>query len=237
MKKLIFFLVIILAGISPVLGAVDYQQPNGSVTIPLGESGWAMIFNSPPGGNGISAPVIFGCDDDKLEIELDKTFRVPVGRGEPFSPLVVEFIKLHDNAPSTIVIADEYIVNDTLLEWTDFHMQLIVDLINPQAGFMPEVVPSGGQLECVNFSEPWGLNGMPTKLNFYNCQGGGVVADPPGEDVFRPGYEWGKIIIETNPQLPAGTRFGLKEYPSVPEPITAVLLSIGAVVIRAGRRE
>ncbi len=197
--------------------------PVEAVVIPLDESGWAIVVNPASLQNGeVAVPFIYGIVNNAVVIEIDKTFKRPPRDGF-FDPIVVEFQKLSQNAVSSIIIRDEYIVNNTQTMWDDFHISLIVDVLNPQAGFNPEFVPSGGQLESVHYSGNYGYNNLPIQLNFENMQGPGVPSSPPGEDVFWPGHNSGQIVIQINPDMVVGTRFGLKEVPSIPEPTTIIL--------------
>lgn len=210
--------------------AIHQENP---VSYNLGNSGWAMVVNPQSQAVGeISVPYVFGVVRDCVVIEIDKTFgRWPDEFGL-FDPLVVEFQKISENAVSKIVIRDEYIVNNTGHEWHDFHMLLAVSSSNPEAGFDPQQIPHGGQLENVSYAGfGQGYDGLPTNLNFENEKGTpGVAFQPSGLDVFRPGYAEGNITIVTNPELQVGERFLLKEIPTMlPEPATIALFAIGVM--------
>lgn len=193
------------------------------------DSGWAMVTSNKVQGAGVR--YVYGVDNDAVTIELDKTFSFT--DGEYFRPIQIEFMKTSANATSKIIINDEYIVNDTGREWTDFHMHLMVDMLNPVAGFNPTVLPDGDQLENVYYSDNYGYGGMPIQLNFENVYGGGVPSSPPGYDVFMPGYVIGQIEIIIDPSMAVGSRFGLKEIPTnnVPEPLTLALLGFGSLCL------
>jgi hypothetical protein len=193
------------------------------------DSGWAMVTSSSM--QGVKSPVVYGVDDDAVTIELDKTFSFT--DGEYFRPIQVEFMKTSADATSKIIINDEYIVNNTGREWTDFHMYLMVDMLNPVAGFNSAVLPDGDQLENVYYSDNYGYGGMPIQLSFEDTDGSGVPFDPPGDDVFMPGYVIGQIEIIVDPSMAVGSRFGLKEIPTntVPEPLTLALLSLGSLCL------
>lgn len=198
---------------------------------PLGQSGWAMIVSSRV--QGVENPYVYGIENDAVTIEIDKTYSASSYDGQYFRPIQIEFLKLSADATSKIIINDEYIVNNTGLEWHGFNMYLMVDMLNPQAGFNSAVLPSGDQLENVFFSANYGYNGMPIQLNFEDTDGSGVLSAPPGDDVFMPGYVIGSIEININPNMAVGSRFGLKEIPTAhtPEPLTLGFLGIGSLFL------
>ena len=208
-----------------IIAAASVSQ---AVSVPLGSSGWALIVNKDIQEVGKIGLAIFDVTGDSVVIELDKTFYAQPNEFNVFAPMSIEFQKISANAVSRIVIQDEYIVNDTTRVWSDFHMIIPVNIINPEAGFDSRYIPAGGQLENVSFANNYGYNQLPTQLNFVNAVDGGVNFAPAGEDVFRPGYASGDIVILTNPDLAVGERFMLKEIPTfIPEPTTIALLVFG----------
>ena len=138
-------------------------------------------------------------------------------------------MKTSVDAVEDIVITHEYIVNDTSFEWLDFHMYLMVDIFNPQAGFDDNYIPDGDQFEDLHYAINYGYNSMPIQLNFEDTDANGVPPDPPGQDVFNPGLTIGQVMIATDPGMQIGTRFGLKEVPT-PEPTTLILLGMGSLI-------
>ena len=210
---------------------------SGAVVVDLGDSGWAMVVSPLVLEHSDVSVPWYGIEGDTLYLELHKTFGRPLDDSEMFLPIVLEFEKISENASSTIVLTDEYIVNDSDVEWYDFHMQLMVSISEPEAGFDPQYVFDGQQLENVFYSEFVGYDGLPVKLNFLNEEGGGVPPVPPGEDIFWPGYEQGELVIVTNPEMEVGDRFALKEMPSVPEPATLALLGGGAFCVYTRKRK
>jgi len=203
------------------------------VVIPLDDSGWAMVVR--PGLGTVSAPIVDRVTGDAVYIELAKTFNSPP-QGGFLAPIIIEFQKVSPNATLNIIIRDEYIVNNTDTEWIDFHMSLLVDILNPQAGFNPDSLPDGDQLEQVYYNCNYGYQQLPIRLHFVDNDGSGVPSSPPGNDVFQPGYRGGKIVIATNPDMAVDARFGLKEVPTIPEPATLLILGMGGLVMTVTRR-
>lgn len=202
------------------------------------DSGWAMVLSSKM-EPVVTAVSVYGITDDAVTIEIHKTFNKPIDENGYFSPIIVEFMKTSADATSQIVINDEYIQNDTGSEWSDFHMQLMVSMANPQAGFNPNVI-DGDQLEAVSYATTIGYDGLPIQLNFQNTQGGGVPSSsspPTGEELFMPAFVVGTIQINVDPDMAVGTRFALKEIPtSTPEPATVMILGLGGLAVLKRKR-
>jgi hypothetical protein len=197
----------------------------------LGSSGWSMVVSSDlTRSNQIKIPRVYSEGSDYVVIELDKTFFGTTDAYGAFDPLIVEFQKTSVDAVSQIVIRDEYIVNETDKEWHDFHMFLLVNALAPEAGFDSTQTPYGDQLENVSYSDYDGYNSLPIQLNFTNSSGQGVLT-ATGDDIFRPGYrstgDYDPIVIQTDPTLAVGSRFGLKEVPTTPEPVSALIILAG----------
>lgn len=131
------------------------------VVIPLDDSGWAaaiddvMLYET----REVGAPYVFGITDDAVVIQLDKTFRKPLRDGF-FDPIVIEFQKIQQTNITNIIIRDERIANCTGSEWFDFHLHLT----NTFAGFNPDFIPDGDQLEKVFYSMNFGYDGKPEWL-------------------------------------------------------------------------
>jgi hypothetical protein len=225
-KKGFYFCVLFLCA------AFVFPASSWALIVPLEDSGWALVIG--PNSGEVSV-VVDMVTNDAVYIQLGKTFD-SVLEGELFGPIIVEFQKISAAATSNIVICDEFIVNDTGTEWFDFHISLPVNLLEPEAGFDPAFVPDGDQLEDVFYSWEHGYQGLPTELNFLNMTGGGVVSSPLDENVFRPGYFGGQIVIKTNPALLEGARFGLKEIPTIPEPVTLSLFGISLLLTISRKR-
>lgn len=228
-KRFVLFGVLVIAAL---LGPASVTE---AALITLGDSGWGMITT--PQSGGLVTVQNFYVFNDEVVIELDKNFDTPIKQNGLFDRLVVTFEKLSADAVSRIVIDDEFIHNRTGTEWLDFHMALIlIDPDAPQAGFDDSYIPDGDQLEDVYYDNETGYNGLPIELVFNNTSGGGVPVSPPGENVFQPGAAGGSIVIEIDPEMEVGSIFGLKEYPSVPEPATILLLGGGYLMFAVKRK-
>jgi len=204
-------------------------------------SGWAFVARSDLiEGGQVAYPYVYGVTGDAVVIQLDKLFNRAFSQDGFNYPIIIEFEKLSVNATSKIIIRDERIINETGREWIDYHMHLMVDALNPQAGFDPSFIPDGDQLEDVSYASNCGYNDLPIQLHFTDANDSGVPSSPPaepGENWFQPGYySDGRIVIVTDPQIQVGEHFGLKEIPTIPEPATITLLGLaGAIVLRRRR--
>jgi hypothetical protein len=207
---------------------IDLRDPTHPVS-----SGWAFVVRSDlVEGGQVSWPLVYGVAEDAVTIQLDKIFNRPFSQEGFNYPIIIEFWKLSENAVSKIIIHDEAVENETGTEWTDFHMHLMVDTLNPQAGFDPAFVPDGDQLENVGYALNYGYNGLPIELHFSDTDGDGVLPfslDNLGGNIFQPGYYGGEIVIVTDPLIPVNGHFGLKQIPTIPEPATLVLLGLGTL--------
>lgn len=194
----------------------------------LDDSGWDISYNSYL--DGLVQPVIDTVGDDNVVIELFKTYNGPIEDNASES-LVIEFTKVTPEAKQNIIITDEYIMNLTGHTWHDFHMAIINPLY-PKAGFDPQYVPSGDQLEDVSYSGTSGYEELPMQINFVDSDGLGV----PSDGVFWPGWEQGKIVIVTNPGMQVGESFLVKEWATTPEPAAVVLLGFSSISLLIKRR-
>ncbi len=193
-------------------------------------SGWIAAVNE-DWDIGITVDAV---RDDAVVIQIQKRF---VGDPDDLGlmpPMYIEFIKDSEEALEKIIISDEFITNDTSVDWIDFHIELAVSIFDPEAGFGVPTDPSGDQFETVIVTGTNGYNGLPTKIDFYD---GVVPEDPPDQDDFRPGWHSGYITIIANPEMEVGQRILLKEYPTIPEPATLfVMLAAGLPMLLRNRR-
>ena len=200
--------------------AISLFNCSTAQAILLGDSGWDMIVHSYSQDDVL--PVTDNVGDDFVLIELFKEFQGSIEYGASLSH-IVEYKKIAADAVSQIIITDETIENLTDSEWFDFHMAIIS--FDSVAGFDPQHVPSGDQLEQVTYSYPLpGYDGLATQIDFVNTIGNGIAIG----DVFWPGRQDGEIIIITNPLMQVGDSFLLKEWAPVPEPATIVLFGLSS---------
>ena len=201
----------------------------------LGNSGWSLAVN--PGGD-ITA-VVDDETEDEVIIQLQKTFTGEPDEFNLLPTMYVEFVKESADAVNIIVITDEFITNDTTVDWIDFHMELVVNVEQPKAGFSMQYIPSGDQFQTVLpggvvlLNGPNGPEQVYTKFDFSD---GTVPNEPPGSDIFRPGADSGAMVMLINPDLEVGTRIRLKEWPTIPEPAAFCLLGTGLAMF-LGRRK
>ena len=170
------------------------SAPAAATIYELDDSGWSVAVNS----NWDISFVVDGYTADAVVIQVQKVFVGEVDEFGLLPAMYMEFIKDSQQAYQKIIITDEYIVNDTAVDWLDFHIEIVE---SPLAGFDPQHMPSGDQFETVTLTGSNGYNGLPTKFDF--CDGL-VVNEPPGDDTFRPGYTAGAMVIITNPEMQVG---------------------------------
>ncbi len=197
------------------------------ISIDLDNSGWAVEIDSTVGNVGdIEALYVYGTTEDSIFIEIDKLFYDQPNEQGFYYPIIIDFVKVSENAVSNIVIRDERVVNRTGATWVSYDMHLITGFLNPLAGFDDTHVPDGGQLETVTYSNYSGYNGMAKELTFTDNNDQGVADG----DWFMPGYTSGDIVITTSADMRVGQSFGLKEIPhAIPEPTTILLLCFGVM--------
>lgn len=209
-----------------VIGLLAIQVSAGEFI--LGESGWTAYTNI---DDDVSIELI-SMDTEfyqDMSISITKTFNNPIDQFGNFSPIIIEFKKTNSEIVVPLInIVQENIINNTGVEWFDYHMFLAVDWFYPEAGFIEKDDINGDVLEDVQFDDYTGLfglpgqpgSGLPLELNCYNEAAGGVADG----STFTPG----NITILVEPDLMAPSQsFLLKQYPTIPEPATVLLLGTG----------
>jgi len=230
-----------------VLTVGVFAAGGSAAVVPLGNSGWTAsipVDLANLGYIGLSVDDPDATLDGKpaVIIELSKQF---VGDSDIFGlfqPVYFEFKKTEPDAYDDflIVIKDEVVKNDSSGGWDRFRMTLMVDLLDPEAGFDPTFPSSSDKLPTATWSDFWGYDpgpgALPTSRMF---SGGWVPNTPDDQDLLRiaePSDEM--IVIVPDPALETGRRVVLKEI-AIPEPTTLVFLSLsglGLMFTKNGRR-
>lgn len=207
MTKRMARLVFAVLAVAPWAAATEIELGTGS--------GW---FVDLPAGVTIPAgSVSMGPHYVKLDLEKDIT--TPPDEYGDFDAIEIVFRRTED-APTRLIIGKEIVTNHTGVTWTDFHIALGTNSV----GFDSSIgTPSGTPFTHVTFSHFYGYgDGYPVRIDF----DGGTV---PANGTFRPGETSGDIVIVTRPQA---VTFVLKEWPTVPEPLSMVLLAVGGMFLR-----
>ena len=228
-KRLI--IIVLIVGLSTVGASAGLT--------PIDSTGWSVeglgTFD------GSISMTYRGTFNNAIWIELDKEFNSEVFDGGVLGqPAGIKFVLTDPQAVNyspNIVIAEEVIDNNTGTDWFDFHMAISWDFFNsdPYVGFDPEYIftanlPPDNPFQTVEFADYFGMNEMPVSLNFYDGQ-------VPNGTSFYPGVggnEENHIRIVTD--MDQGQFFILKEWPTVPEPTTLLLLSGGFMALRFRKR-
>jgi len=210
---------------------------------PLGNSGWSYEVSEAYQGN-VSIAMDPGSNGDYLIIELRKEFTSPVFKlGTQGESIWVDFVKTGQNATKNIIIFDERIINRTGVVWKDFHIGLVQNSVplnregayvgfNDNVGFEKVDGLNPFTMEYSSFD---GVNGAPTWMNFTD----GEVPAGGAElllGVNGSANNYAQIMVDTDKML-TGEIFSLKEYPTIPEPATIGLLSIGALALIKRRKK
>ncbi|HUT59084.1 MAG TPA: PEP-CTERM sorting domain-containing protein [Phycisphaerae bacterium] len=215
------------------------------VALPAGPAGaWIITQIDPATSSGYagSTVVMYDTDPNVDVIEIHKYFiRDPNGETMPVS-LQLMFTR-EPNDADTITIIDEFILNLQIQDnrtWQDFHVALLTE---------PNVVLRGGGVEFVNpgGATAWQQTGGETRLDgvpisFSATQVDWLTSDPnqavpPGGFADAPVNQLvlRGLAIDAS-DLETGESFILKEWPTVPEPGTLVLLTAAGLVAALRKR-
>ncbi len=139
------------------------------------------------------------------------------------SPVRILFEQIEPDAltASTIAITDELVLNNTGMDWTDFHMALLgTNAIwdgDASAGFS---------------HDPFANMTFSTDFSTVNFDGGTVFAG----DSWTPGIDSGALFIDIDLSGNEYVSFVLKEFPTIPAPGAAVLLCLAGLLTAPRRR-
>ncbi len=202
-------------------------------TVQLGSSGWQASWDSSldPYVDIIVDAVV--PSEDAVIIQKAAEFIQGPGFGGLFPPIAITFTQTDANAVSRIVINDEIITNNTGHDWLDFHMQL-VDSGDAMFNAADTNASAGGNgFSIAPFTVQSFGPGPNPPYTTYNLRGGVV----PDGTVWFPGSGAadGELFIDTI--TGAGTVndpftvFTLKEWPTVPEPASGLLVCLGLLIV------
>ncbi len=228
--KLVCVFVFLLLPFATVQAALIYENAGG----------WRITGSGNDDGSPASVVVHPG-PRDVLLIEITKVF---VGRPDRYGYLPAIFLNFtqvnpDESTASKIVILDEDIQNNTARDWIDFHWYLFG---YGNARFnTAETFPSDYKLPGDNFNlspfsgRSWSSQGTgPGQVEALNAFTG-VVAKG---DSFTPGGgpNGGELVIDVDLTAARPGFFILKELPTIPEPATLSLVTIGAALLIRRRR-
>ena len=225
---------LVLAMLCVSVGAVQ-----GAVVQDIG-GGWEVLIPDIY-ADVMSAQTVTVINDkvvgDTVIIELLKDFGSKIFKFDVGDPIYVQFrVAERDHVPN-IVIRDEHVTNNTGVAWTDFHIILAQPLgtvayVGFDEGPIFEPVAGSQPFATVGFSDYQGLDvgaaapmPLPMRIDFND----GTLADG---DTMHPGIGGtanNYAMIVTN--MLEGDVFTLKEIPTIPEPLTMLLLGAGGVVL------
>jgi hypothetical protein len=209
------------------------------IGVPIDNTGWYVSLDNP---SGIGSVDFFydGVDDNNIRLELVKEFNSPnFDQTNQGDGLFLKFTLVDPCAPNfrpNIVIWDERIINNTGRDWTDFHIILgtrvpidISDLQDgPGVGFDPGYIFTPTQynpFQTIVFNPAAPTTNIDMK--------DGILLSNGMQYVFG-GAGGGHLRIVTD--LPKGESFWFKEFPTVPEVATIILLALGSLPLIFIRR-
>ena len=199
--------------------------------IVLGTSGWQASWDV-----SLDPYVSVTVDSETssaVYIEKAAQFTQAPGPGG-FQAISIQFTQISYPAVTQIIINDESLTNQTGVDWTDFHFEV---LDGPNAAFNSALTDASaggtGFTTSPLDNQTWGAGDTSFTVDGFGLGAGGTDA------VVAAGTDWypgngaldGELFIDVVPSENAPyTVFTLKERPT-PEPATLGLLLIGGLAI------
>jgi hypothetical protein len=237
--------------LASVVVVVFVLSAEAKAAIALEAKGWRLTMPTwavPTSGGAVKQDIYTPDDPNTLTIQIFKNF-VGSPQNQSQMPVVITtFTQIAADAQtaSRIVINDEGINNNTTVGWDDFHYVLIrggYASFNQAQTFPGDFGGSASQnFDISPFTQHgWQLikpdiSDPGTWYEQLDLTGGAGV---PSGDGFFPGSQKGELVIDVNllyDGAAQGGWFQLKEVPTMPEPMTALVLAIGGVGMLVRRR-
>jgi hypothetical protein len=171
--------------------------------ISLSDSGW--LAEAEP---NISITEI-SISGNTLSFKIEKRFTEEMPTITSWTPLLIDFEKDYATNITEIVITEETVTNNTQMAWHSYKMA-IVSAYPVKFSDLPS---SMNHFATVNFLSV----DQKKEMVFAN----GIVPKDDSFDIFET-----KIDVST---FPTGRIFTLKEWPSIPEPVTLITLILGGL--------
>ena len=227
MSYRLFVLAALLAAACPatatVLTPVPLFDTSGN------DSGWdAYLYDAAHTGVTVDA---VGGGVAYIRLEIAKSFtQPPVGSAFPTN--VIQFVQRNDDAHTApvILITDEAIINQTGLDWTDYHWQISGN------GAFDKTATDGSGFSIAPFTlKAWGSppSGWSSGYADSLALSGGTV---PNGGSFFPGNAAGILYLTADLSGDGPATLTLTQYPT-PEPASLALILGGATALVFRRRK
>ena len=181
------------------------------------DNGGVTIDDLTPSATGnVFAVLKSGTGESPIRIELDKLFYTYSLQTDPVPPAGLPATVLVTLQPGvSFILDDEVIINRTGVDWLDFHIVVVGE------------VTVEGEIDLVSpFTE---MEDITNGVNLFN----GVFLSGASHQLFVSNAS--NPLTFTN-ETDSPITFTIVEWPTVPEPATMVLLSLGSFGLMALRR-